>query len=88
MTGRDVVAVVLAIGAAGAVIVVAIGAAVSGRGVSSSEGALLGTIVGASVGAIATYLGGYRSAPLPPPQSPPYDGVAEGDWPTQELPRQ
>ena len=61
MNGRDAVALVLAIGAAGAVIVVAIGAAVSGRGVSLSEGALLGTIVGASVGAIATYLGGYRS---------------------------
>ena len=66
VTGRDVIATVLAIGAAGAVIAVAIGAAVSGRGVTAAEGALLGTIVGASVGAIATYLGGYRGPPPSP----------------------
>ena len=78
MTGRDVIAVVLALGAAGAVIVVAIGAAVSGRGVTAAEGALLGTIIGASVGAIATYLGTRPNNP--PPPSPPYDGERSGDW--------
>ena len=70
MNGRDLVALVLAGGAA-LVVAVAIGAGVSGHGVTATEGALLGSIIGAAVGAVAVYLGGYRPPGGPPPADPP-----------------
>ena len=54
---KTVVAVVLAAGVSLAVIVLAIGAVVSGRALSVEETAVLSAVLGAAVGAVATYLG-------------------------------
>ena len=64
---RDLVALVLAGGAAVALVVIAVGAAVHTGPISQEESALLSTALGASVGAIATYLGlgGRDRAPAP-----------------------
>ena len=63
---RDLVALVLAGGAAVALVVIAVGAAVHHGPISQEESALLSTALGAAVGAIATYLGlGGREQPAP-----------------------
>ena len=50
----------LAVGAAGAVIAIAIGAAISGRGVNAAEASLVGTVVGAAVATVANWLNDRR----------------------------
>jgi hypothetical protein len=73
---RDAVALVLALGAAIAVVVIALGAALHEGPISQEESTLLSTALGAAIGAIATYLGISRTrgdsedAPLPPGGSP------------------
>jgi hypothetical protein len=73
---RDAVALVLALGVAVAIIVIALGAALHEGPISQEESTLLSTALGAGVGAIATYLGISRTkgdgddTPLPPDSSP------------------
>jgi hypothetical protein len=54
---KTLVAVVLAGGVAAAVVVLAIGAVVSGRALSIEETAVLSAVLGAATGAVATFLG-------------------------------
>jgi hypothetical protein len=54
---RDLVALVLAAGAAVALIVTAVGAAIHRGPISQEESSLLSTALGAAIGAAATYLG-------------------------------
>jgi hypothetical protein len=66
---RDLVALVLAGGAAVALVVIAVGASVHRGPISQEESSLLSTALGAAVGAIATYLGlaGREHSPTPAP---------------------
>lgn len=65
---RTIVAVVLAGGVGLAVVVLAIGAVVSGRTLSVEETAVLSSVLGAAVGALATFLGVKKGDEEPPRQ--------------------
>jgi hypothetical protein len=87
IAGREGVAFVLACGIAAAVLVLAIGAAVTEAGAGSGQlspesSTLLSTVLGAAVGAIATYLGtrGNVSEPVEPEEWP--------EPPDQEITRE
>ena len=60
--GRDLVAIILALGVAGAVLAATVGTVIEKAfTITATEGQLLGTIIGAAIGAVATYLGGRGS---------------------------
>jgi len=62
LSGRDLVAIILAFGASAAVLTASIGSVVDRAfEITATEGQLLGTVIGASIGAVATYLGGRSS---------------------------
>lgn len=64
---KTLVALVLAAGVAGAVIVLAVGAVVSGHSLSVEETSVLSAVLGAAVGAVATFLGLRKGeGPTPP----------------------
>lgn len=66
-SGKNLVALVLAGGAGVAVIVLSVGAVVSGRTLSVEEASVLSAVLGAAVGAVATYLGLSRDEGPPTP---------------------
>jgi hypothetical protein len=55
---RGIAAIILAVGLAIAVVVLALGTEFTSRSLSVEEASLLSTVLGAAVGALATYLGG------------------------------
>jgi hypothetical protein len=63
--GHTLVALILATGAALAVVTLAVGSVALNGPVSTEEATLLSTALGAIVGAVATYLG-TRGGPAPP----------------------
>lgn len=80
---HTIVAIILAIGVASAVIVLAVETVLHSGSISTQEASLLSTVLGATVGAVATYLGlsksdsqtngsgngegGNQTPPSPPP---------------------
>lgn len=69
---RGPVAVILAVGVAGAIIILCLGAVLQDQTISTQGAAIIDTALGASVGAVAVYLGGRaRAATKTPPPKPP-----------------
>jgi hypothetical protein len=75
---RGIAALILAVGLAATVIILAIETIIHTGPVSTQEASLLSTVLGATVGAVAVYLGGHTpngSGPVPSeePAPPPVD---------------
>jgi hypothetical protein len=64
--GYTLVALILATGAAAAVIILAVGSVALNGPVSTEEATLLSTALGAIIGAVATYLGTRGGGPPEP----------------------
>ena len=78
---RGPVAIILALGVAGSIIILCLGAVLQDQTISTQGAAIIDTALGASVGAVAVYLGGRARAAVVPAHRTKPAVPAETDQP-------